>query len=85
MFEEDNNELIHTDTTTDEYRPSPAVQKQILKLMSDEKAQRARTWSYYENIRQTDPTKYWSPKMQGQMHKDATALGEAFDDGEAND
>lgn len=36
--------------------------------------------SYYENIKRTDPTKYWSAAVQNKMHKDAIALGEAFFD-----
>lgn len=40
-----------------------------------------RTWSYYEKMRKTEPTKYFDPKTQDQMFKDATSLGEAFNDG----
>jgi hypothetical protein len=36
--------------------------------------------SYYENIKRTDPAKYWSAAVQNKMHKDAIALGEAFFD-----
>ena len=36
--------------------------------------------SFYENIRRTDPTKYWSAAVQNKMHKDALALGESFFD-----
>ena len=43
-----------------------------------------RTWSYYQKIRQTDPTRYRDPKLQDQMFKDAASLGEAFQDGDWN-
>jgi hypothetical protein len=36
--------------------------------------------SFYENIKRTDPAKYWSAAIQNKMHKDAIALGEAFFD-----
>lgn len=29
------------------------------------------TWAYYEALKQSDPKKYWSPAVQGQLHKDA--------------
>lgn len=34
--------------------------------------------AYYENLRQTKPDLYWSPKTQNQMHMDADKLGDAF-------
>lgn len=37
------------------------------------------TWEFYENIRKTDPTRYWSRSVQNQMHKDIQSRGiEAF-------
>lgn len=41
-----------------------------------------RTWSYYEKIRKTEPTRYFDPKTQDQMFKDAVALGDSFNDGD---
>lgn len=41
-----------------------------------------RTWSYYEKLRKTKPTEYFDPKTQDQMFKDATSLGDAFNDGD---
>lgn len=41
-----------------------------------------RTWSFYEKMRKTEPTKYFDPKTQNQMFKDATTLGDAFNDGD---
>lgn len=41
-----------------------------------------RTWSYYEKIRKAEPARYYDPKIQDQMFKDATALGDAFNDGD---
>lgn len=40
-----------------------------------------RTWSYYQEIKKSDPKLYWDPKTQIQMQKDAIALGESFQDG----
>lgn len=36
------------------------------------------TYSFYENLRKTSPTTYFSPKVQNQMHKDALANPESF-------
>lgn len=41
-----------------------------------------RTWSYYQQIRKTDPARYRNPKTQDQMFKDAMELGDAFQDGD---
>lgn len=38
-----------------------------------------RTWAYYEKMRAENPTLYYNPKTQVQMHKDAIELGDAFD------
>lgn len=40
-----------------------------------------RTWSYYEKMRKAEPEKYFDPKTQDQMFKDATSLGDSFNDG----
>jgi hypothetical protein len=40
-----------------------------------------RTWSYYEKMRKTNPAEYFDPKTQDQMFKDATSLGDKFNDG----
>ena len=37
-----------------------------------------RNETYYANLRRTDPTAYWSPQTQNQLHKDALRLGEKF-------
>lgn len=34
--------------------------------------------SYYDNIRRTDPNAYWKPKIQNEIHAQATRLGETF-------
>jgi hypothetical protein len=56
--------------------------QQIEHLLSEEKAQRARNWEYYETLRKTDPAKYWHPRTQVQMHRDSDALGKAFEPSE---
>lgn len=38
-----------------------------------------RDWNFYENMRKTNPSDYKDPKTQLQMHRDAEALGDAFD------
>lgn len=43
-----------------------------------------RTWSYYEKMRQTDPTRYYSPKITTQMEQDYNRLGTDFEDGDFN-
>lgn len=43
-----------------------------------------RTWSYWDNLRLTNPTLYYDPKSSEQMVKDAKALGKEFEDGNYN-
>jgi len=38
--------------------------------------------SYYDNLKTKDPSTYWSPSVQNQMHNDAIRLGEKFFDKE---
>ena len=37
-----------------------------------------RDFAYYEKIRKTNASEYWTPKVQNQMHQDAQRLGEKF-------
>lgn len=37
-----------------------------------------RNLAYYEALRKSNPTEYWSPRVQNEMHKNALALGEKF-------
>jgi hypothetical protein len=80
------NILEETHITNNEvdigYSPSPETQKQIDKLLEDDKAQKGRTWSYWEAQRKSDPILYRSPKQSAQRAKDAVALGQAFEDGD---
>jgi hypothetical protein len=39
-----------------------------------------RTKSYYDEIKQKDPKRYWSPAVQNSLHQDALRLGEKFFD-----
>lgn len=32
---------------------------------------KVRSWEWYQNLKKTNPTVYWSPKVQSQLHKDA--------------
>lgn len=41
-----------------------------------------RTWSYYQNLKKTNPDLYRDPKITVQMYKDAELLGDAFKDGD---
>ena len=41
-----------------------------------------RTWTYYEKMRKAEPLKYFDPKTQDQMFKDAEMLGDNFNDGD---
>ena len=57
---------------------SPRVQEQIDKLLKDEEAQKGRTFSYYQELRKKDQTKFLSTQLQKQMEQDAQDLGEHF-------
>lgn len=46
------------------------------------KGQTKRTWSYYQDMKKTNPTLYHDPKINVQMAKDAVALGDDFKDGD---
>lgn len=37
-----------------------------------------RDWNFYQSLKAKNPTEYWAPKTQLQMHRDADALGEKF-------
>jgi hypothetical protein len=75
--------MIEDDTDTSTYQnPSPQVRDKINKLLADDAAQQKRTWSYYQEIKKADLNKYLSPKVQQQMHRDASDLGSAFQDGD---
>lgn len=41
-----------------------------------------RTWSYYQNLKKTNPKEWNNPKTQVQMHEDYIQLGKAFEDGD---
>lgn len=41
-----------------------------------------RTWSYYQELKKSDPKMYLDPKTAVQMHNDAIELGDAFNDGD---
>lgn len=41
-----------------------------------------RTWSYYQELKKSNPTLYLDKKTQTQMHKDSAELGDAFEDGD---
>lgn len=41
-----------------------------------------RTWSYYQNMKRTNPSLYWDPKTQLQKDRDYIALGREFEDGD---
>lgn len=43
-----------------------------------------RTWSYYQNLKKTNPELYWDPKTQVQKDKDYQTLGKEFEDGDFN-
>lgn len=43
-----------------------------------------RTWSYYQEMKKTNPDLYLNPKIANQMHDDMVELGDAFKDGDWN-
>lgn len=43
-----------------------------------------RTWSYYQELKRTDPKLYYNPKIANQMQEDYQRLGAAFEDGDFN-
>jgi hypothetical protein len=43
-----------------------------------------RTWSYYQQMKKDNPKAYYDPKTNIQMHNDAVALGDSFQDGDYN-
>ena len=46
--------------------------------------QQDRTWSWYQNLKKTDPKTYHDQKTSVQMHNDAIRLGDRFKDGDYN-
>lgn len=47
-------------------------------LAENSTAVKAGTYGYYDNLRKSDPKRYWSPAMQKQMMLDAQAKGDEF-------
>lgn len=45
---------------------------------SFEPANAQRDMAFYNKLKASDPSKYWSPAIQNQMHNDALKLGEKF-------
>ena len=43
-----------------------------------------RDWAWYQDLKVKNPKEYYSPKTNVQMHKDALALGAAFETGDFN-
>lgn len=41
-----------------------------------------RSWSYYQELKKSDPSIYYSKKIANQMHDDMMSLGDAFRDGD---
>jgi hypothetical protein len=88
LFHNDTNTNTDTDSDTDVHivEPSPTQQhllkKKIQKVIEEHEAQSKRTWRWYQDLKAKDSNKYWHPKTQVQMHKDAEALGDAFADGD---
>jgi hypothetical protein len=77
---DDNNQEVQP--LNNEYTKSPELQIKIQKLIDAEKAQRSRTWSYYEKLRKENPNLYRTAKTHEQMVQDAMALGDEFKDGD---
>ena len=44
--------------------------------------QAKRTWSYYKDLKKTNPSAWLDPKIAVQMQNDHIALGDAFEDGD---
>ncbi len=93
MFIENNQEeqnLFEDNLDIQQSEPRRAafdqnLEKKIQKLRSDAESQRNRTWAFYQELKKSNPTEYWRPKTQVQMHKDAEALGDAFANGDFSD
>lgn len=43
-----------------------------------------RDWTFYQNLKKENPSLYWEPKTQYQMHQDSQKLGDAFETGDFN-
>lgn len=46
--------------------------------------QKKRTWSYYQEMKKTNPDLYLNSKIANQMHDDMVTLGDEFKDGDFN-
>ncbi|UGY05084.1 hypothetical protein [Bradyrhizobium quebecense] len=74
------NDILDTNLINPTYNPSPKTAKQVQALLSEDEAQKTRTWSYYKKLKEKNPLLYLDPTIQRQMNSDATALGHAFAD-----
>jgi hypothetical protein len=59
---------------------APRSELDTSKQLGDRDTTGAKTYSYYSNLRRTNPSLYHSPSVQMEMHKTAQRLGEKFFD-----
>jgi hypothetical protein len=71
---------LDTPVQTDTFQtpPQSSVRSDNFKPQNTKK----RTWSYYQELKKSNPTAYRDPKTATQMIKDYEELGQAFEDGD---
>ena len=57
---------------------APPRSNRTFKPVTDQK----RTWTYYQELRKTNPKAYYDKSIMNQMLEDAEALGAEFEDGD---
>jgi hypothetical protein len=57
--------------TTHTAPPRSAVRTEGLTAAHSSSAPLPGTWAWYETLKKNDPKRYWTPEVQGQLHKDA--------------
>jgi hypothetical protein len=89
MFEDNTNQNLYPDLIDNHPEPQSTydqeLEHKIQRLRNEAEVQKQRTWSFYQNLKASDPRKYWLPKTQAQMHKDSAKLGDKFEDGNFHD
>jgi hypothetical protein len=73
------NALGATETKGETFQAPPQTNR-TFKPVTEQK----RKWSYYQELKKTNPKLYHDPKIMNQMLQDAEALGAEFEDGDFN-
>jgi hypothetical protein len=57
---------------------SGSANSEAIRTQNEQSLYTEGTWEYYQNLRKSNPKKYYSPEVQNEMFKQRSKLGDAF-------